>query len=227
MVDVLDGEMAAVTRPEVRPAANPPPTSGPVDVTDAAIREVVRGQTCEAEVRELARRLGAICQFVACRRVETGDNAPVTVVAAADEAPRLEPTRRHLTVAEILGPLRYDSLPDHVRDALSRERDRVLGLHPADPEALAAQAWIQVMEGLPWRRRAEERLDTPVVLPQALDRAHVGRDREKDRALNYLVARQAAAERHSGGPHAGAARIPAGTLFGRLLLASHSLPRLS
>ena len=64
-----------------------------------------------------------------------------------------------------------------------------------------------MIEKLPWRRRAEERLDTPVVLRQALDGAHVGRHREKDRALDYLVARQAAAERHSGGSHAGAATI--------------------
>ena len=88
------------------------------------------------------------------------------------------------------GPPRYDSLPDRIRDALSRERDRVLGLHPADPEAVAADAWIEVIEGLPWRRRAEERLDASA-LRRALDREHVGREREKDQALDYLMARHA------------------------------------
>ncbi len=171
-------------------------------MTDAAIRAVVRGHTCEAGVRHLARELGAICQFVACRRVETGDAAPVTVVADADEAVRLEPTRPHFSVTEILRPPRYDSLPDHVRDALSRERGRVVGFHPADPEAVAAQAWIEVLEELPWPRSAE-RLDAPTRLRQGLDREHVGRAREKDQMLDYLVARQAFADRGAAGAHAG------------------------
>ena len=153
--------------------------AGSVEVTDAAIREVVRGHTCEAGVRELARQLGAICQFLALRRVEAADTAPITVVADADEDARLDPARRRFTVGEILGPPRFDSLPDRVRDALSRERDRVLGLHPADPEAVAAQAWIEEVEGIPWRR-AEERLDAPAPLRRTLDREHVGRAREKD-----------------------------------------------
>lgn len=55
-----------------------------VEVTDAAIREVARGHTCEAGVRELARQLGTICQFVALRRIEAGDTAPVTVVTDVD-----------------------------------------------------------------------------------------------------------------------------------------------
>ena len=207
-VEVLDGAQAAMTPPVAAPVANPsgPLTAGGVAVTDAAIRAVVRGHTCEAGVRHLARELGAICQFVACRRVETGDAAPVTVVAGADEAVRLEPTRLHFSVAEILGPPRYDSLPDHVRDALSRERGRVVGFHPADPEAVAAQAWIEVLEELPWPRSAE-RLDAPARLRQGLDREHVGRASEKDQVLDYLVARQAFADRGAAGAHAAAAEI--------------------
>ena len=162
-VEVLDGELDGET-------------AAAVEITDAAALEVVRGHTCEAGVRELSRQLGAICEGVASRRVETGDTAPVTVVAVAGEAAGLHPARRRLTVAELLGPPRYDSLPDRVRDALSRERDRVLGLHPADPEAVAAQAWLEVAAGLPWRREVEERLDA-VLFRQALDREHVGRGR--------------------------------------------------
>ena len=193
---VLDGEQAATAPAAAAPASRPsgPLTAGDVEVTDAAIRTVVRGHTCEGGVRHLARRLGAICQFVACRRVEAGGSAPVTVVADDAEAAMLDAARVRFSVAEILGPPRYDSLPDHVRDALSRERDRVVGLHPADPEAAAAHAWIEVMEQVPWRRSAE-RLDAPGRLREALDREHVGRGREKDQVLDYLVARQAAAER--------------------------------
>ena len=203
-VEVLDGEQAA-TPPPAASASSPsgPRTAGGVEVTDAAIQAVVRSHTCEGGVRHLARKLAAICQFVASRRVEAGGNAPVTVVADADEAARLDAAGLRFSVAEILGPPRYDALPDHVRDALSRERDRVVGLHPADPEAAAAQAWIEVMEQVPWRRSAE-RLDAPGRLRQALDREHVGRGREKDQVLDYLVARQASAER---GAAAGAAEI--------------------
>ena len=207
-VEVLDEATSAVMQPGAGPAASgaPSPMAGSVAVTDAAIREVVRGHTCEAGVRELARQLGGICQFLALRRVEAADTAPITVVADADEDSRVDPARRRFTVAEILGPPRFDSLPDRVRDALSRERDRVLGLHSADPEAIAAQAWIEAVEGIPWRR-AEERLDAPAPLRRTLDREHVGRAREKDQALDYLVARQTAAERHAAGSHVGAATI--------------------
>ena len=92
---------------------------------------------------------------MASRRVEAGDTAPATVVADAGEAAGPAPTGGRVTVAEILEPPRYGSLPDRVRDALSRERDRVMGLHPAAPEAVAAHAWIEVVRELPWRRAAE------------------------------------------------------------------------
>ena len=78
-----------------------------------------------------------------------------------------------------------------MRDVLSRERDRVLGLHAADPEAVAGAAWVEVVEGLPWRREVEEPPGAPAVLREILDREHVGRGREKDQALDYLAARHA------------------------------------
>ena len=143
---------------------------------------------------------------MASRRVEAGDTAPATVVADAGEAAGPAPTGGRVTVAEILGPPRCELLPDRVRDALSRERDRVLGLHSADPAAVAAHAWIEVMRELPWRRAAE-RLDAPAALRRALDREHVGREREKDQAVDYLVARDAAAQGHAAGLHGGAVPV--------------------
>ena len=167
--EVLDGEQAVPAPTPTPPAASPsgPLTAGAVEVTDAAIRAVVRGHTCEGGVRHLVQNLGAIWQFVASRRVEAGVNAPVTIVAVADEAERLDAAGLRFSVAEIQGPPRYDALPDHVRDALSRGRDRVVGLHPADPEAAAAQAWIEVTEQVPWRPSAE-RLDAPARLRRHL-----------------------------------------------------------
>ncbi len=226
-VQVIEGEPTAVTRPGEGRAAPPAPPPVGVEMTDAAIREVIRGHTCEAGVRELARQLGAVGRFVACLRVEQGDTAPVTVVADADEAARLDPAGRRLTVAEVLGPPRYDALPDHVRDALSRERGRVAGLQPADPEAVAAAAWIEVVEELPWRR-AEDRLGATAVLRRAFDRGHVGRGREKDQVIDHMVARRAAAQRHAAGVPADEAVIlcllgPAGigrAAFARALAAA-------
>ena len=52
------------------------------------------------------------------RRVEIADTAPVTVDPDPDPDPdpaaaaRLDPTRRLITVAGVLGTPRYDSLPD-------------------------------------------------------------------------------------------------------------------
>ena len=61
----------------------------------------------------------------------------------------------------------------------------VLGLHIRRTPS-ASQTWIEVMEQVPWRR-STERLDAPGRLRQALDREHVGRVRQKDQALDYLM----------------------------------------
>ena len=58
-VEVIEGELTAVTRPGESRAASPPPTACGVEMTDAAIREVIRGHTCEAggaRARAAARR---------------------------------------------------------------------------------------------------------------------------------------------------------------------------
>ena len=80
------GRDAATARPPLRVeaadhAAPPPAPSLPVEITDAAIRAVIRGHTCESGVRHLLRLVGAVCEEVACRRVTTGDASPVLIVA--------------------------------------------------------------------------------------------------------------------------------------------------
>ena len=164
--------------------------AAPIEMTDAAIRALIRGHTCEAGVRELNRLVGAVCEHVACRRMEGGAAAPVTVVADAQEAARLPTSaQRYLTIEELFGAPRYGSLPDAVRDAVSREWERVSALHPADPEAAAARAWIEVVEDLPWNRPASGRQPEAAELRRLLDSAYVGRDAEKEQVLNHLAAR--------------------------------------
>ena len=125
--------------------------AAPVEMTDTAIRALIRDHTCEAGVRQLERLVGAVCQHVAFRRVAAGEAAPVTVVADAREAERLgTKAQQYVTIEELFGAPRYGSLPDAVRETVSRKWERVFALHPADPEAAAARAWIEVVEDLPW-----------------------------------------------------------------------------
>ena len=66
-------------------------TGAQVRFTDEALHALIRGYTYEAGVRELERRIGAVCRKVALRRAE-GDESPAEI------------TER--TVADLLGPPR-------------------------------------------------------------------------------------------------------------------------
>ena len=165
-----------------------PAPSLPVEITDAAIRAVIRGYTCESGVRQLLRLVGAVCEEVACRRVTTGDASPVLIVAHDGERPDA-PASSRLRVDEVLGPARHETVPDAVRDVVAREQERVMALPRADPEAARAFDWIEVATDLPWNRRAA-RVDAPAVKP-ALDRAHVGCEQQKQRLLDHLAAADA------------------------------------
>ena len=183
------GRDGATARPPLRvepadDAAPAPPPTLPVEFTDAAIRAVIRGHTCESGVRQLLRLVGAVCEEVACRRVTTGDASPVLIVA--DEKERSDATATRLTVDQVLGPARHETVPDAVRDVVAREQERVMALPRADPEAARAFDWIEVAADLPWSRRAV-RVGSPVVMP-ALDRAHVGCGQQKQRLLDHLAA---------------------------------------
>ena len=191
VVETVDREAASREGPD--PEA--PGPSLPVEMSDAAIRAVIRGHTCEAGVRHLLRLVGAVCEEVACRRVAAGDTAPVLIVAHEGERAGAPATRR-LTVEQVLGPSQQEALPEQVRDVVAREQERVMGLPRADPEAASAIDWIEVVTDLPWNRRAA-RVDGSAVKP-ALDRAHTGCEEQKQRLLDHLAAGNA-----DGAPAAG------------------------
>ena len=162
--------------------------AAPVEMTDMAIRAMIRGHTCEAGVRQLERLVGAVCQHVAFRRVAAAEAAPVTVAADARDAERREAQAQHcVTIEELFGMPRYGSLPDEVRDAVSREWERLLALHPADPEAAVARDWIEVVEDLPWGCPAMGRTEA-ADLRRRLDEAYVGRVEAKEQVLDHLAA---------------------------------------
>ncbi len=168
---------------EAADSAAPAP-SLPVEFTDAAIRAMIRGHTCESGVRQLLRLAGAVCEEVACRRVTTGDASPVLIVAHEKERPDVPATRR-LTVDQVLGPAQHETVPDAVRDVVAREQERVMALPRADPEAARVFDWIEVATDLPWTRRTV-RVGWPAGKP-ALDR-HVGCEQQKQRLLDHLAA---------------------------------------
>ena len=188
------GRDGATVRPPLRVveaagrAALAPTPSLPVEITDAAIRAVIRGYTCESGVRQLLRLVGAVCEEVACRRVTTGDASPVLIVAHKRERPDA-PATQQLKVDQVLGPAQHETVPDAVRDVVAREQERVMALPRADPEAARAFDWIEVATDLPWNRRAV-RVGGPAVKP-ALDRAHVGCEQQKERLLDHLAAGEA------------------------------------
>ena len=182
------GRDGATVRPPLRVEAvdrAAPAPSLPVEITDAAIRAVIRGHTCESGVRQLLRLVGAVCEEVACRRVTTGDASPVLIVADEKERPNAAATRQ-LRVDQVLGSGQHETVPDAVRDVVAREQERVMALPRADPEAARAFDWIEVATDLPWNRRAV-RVGGPAVKP-ALDRAHVGCEQQKQRLLDHLAA---------------------------------------
>ena len=57
-------------------------TAAQVRFTDAALHALIRGYTREAGVRDLERRIGAVCRKVALRRAE-GDESPVEITERA------------------------------------------------------------------------------------------------------------------------------------------------
>ena len=113
------GSPASASGEQPTAAADP----APVAMTDAAIRALIRGHTCEAGVRELNRLVGAVCEQVACRRMEAGDAAPVTVVADAHEAERLSTSaQRYLTIEQLFGAPR--AAPGRPRGGRGANLDR-------------------------------------------------------------------------------------------------------
>jgi len=99
-------------------------TAAQVRFTDAALHALIRGYTREAGVRDLERRIGAVCRKAALRRAE-GDESPVEITERA--------------VAELLGAPR--SLHAVVSDRLGRA-GVALGLSwtPAGGEMLFVEA---------------------------------------------------------------------------------------
>jgi ATP-dependent Lon protease len=114
-------------------AAVPGPTATPTDgkrleITDAALKKIIREYTREAGVRNLEREIGAICRKVA-RKVASGEIEKATV-DAADIATYLGPERFEYGLAEkedMVGAATGVSVSEHGGDVLTVEATIVEG----------------------------------------------------------------------------------------------------
>ena len=77
-------------------------TGGQVGFTDGALRALIRGYTHEAGVRDLERRIGAVCRKVALRRAE-GDGSPAEITEQAVAEMLGAPRRVEAVVSERMG----------------------------------------------------------------------------------------------------------------------------
>ena len=81
------------------------------------------------------------------------------------------------------------SLPPDVARQAQREMDRLRRLPPGSPEAGQVRAYLQLLWGLPWNKRAREEVALRSV-EKALERDQLGLARAKERIVEYLAVRK-------------------------------------
>ena len=174
-------------------------TATPVRFTRGAIRRIIREYTSEQGVRQLARRLQAICRKVALG-LETGDaslvrkRVTVRQVHAFLGAPRIE----HMDGVDRLGAeLAAPSLPAAVRERGRQVLARLSAWSPTDPEHARTREYQRCLAGVPWTVRAETTLDL-ARSRAVLDAGHAGHGAVKERLLDYVAVRLATPAAPSG-----------------------------
>jgi ATP-dependent Lon protease len=97
-------------------------------------------------------------------------------------------------------------LPDAVRDAASREVDRLERTGEQSPEHGWIRTWLDTLLDVPWGETPADRLDVTDAR-RILDEDHTGLDDVKDRIVEYLAVRKLRADRglsEGGGRGSGA-----------------------
>ncbi len=174
-------------------------TATPVRFTRGALRRIIREYTSEQGVRQLARRLQAICRKVALG-LETGDasliRTRVTVrqVRAFLGAPRIEHTA---SVDRLGAELDAASLPAAVRERGRQVLARLSAWSPIDPEHARTREYQRCLAGMPWTVRAKPTLDL-AHSRSVLDAGHAGHAAAKERLLDYIAVRLANPDIPSG-----------------------------
>jgi len=86
------------------------------------------------------------------------------------------------------------ALPEPVREAATRELDRLERMGEQSPEHGWVRTWLDTILELPWGRRSDDNLDI-VAARATLDADHSGLDDVKDRIVEFLAVRKLRAER--------------------------------
>ena len=100
-------------------------------------------------------------------------------------------------VGEYRTKLAERELPDAVREAVTREVDRLERTGEQSPEHGWIRTWIDTVFELPWGTRTDDDLDIGHAR-SVLDADHTGLDDVKDRVLEYLAVRKLRSERGLG-----------------------------
>ncbi len=91
------------------------------------------------------------------------------------------------------------ALPDGIRDAATREIDRLERTSDQSPEHGWIRSWLDTLLEVPWGERSEDQLDV-VEARRVLDADHTGLEDVKDRIVEFLAVRKLRAERNLGEP---------------------------
>jgi len=97
-------------------------------------------------------------------------------------------------VTEYRSKLDERDVPDAVREAVTRELDRLERTGDQNPEQGWIRTWLDTVLDLPWGTRSDERLDT-IEARRVLDDDHTGLDDVKDRIVEFLAVRKLRTER--------------------------------
>ncbi len=102
-------------------------------------------------------------------------------------------------VSEYRERLAARDLPEPVREAATREVDRLERTSEQSPEHGWIRTWIDTLLELPFGERTDDNLDVPAAR-RILDEDHTGLEDVKDRIVEFLAVRKLRAERGLGEP---------------------------
>ena len=97
-------------------------------------------------------------------------------------------------VAEYRARLDGRDVPEAVREAVTRELDRLDRTGEQNPEQGWIRTWLDTILDLPWGTRSDDQLDVAAARA-VLDADHTGLDDVKDRVVEFLAVRKLRAER--------------------------------
>jgi ATP-dependent Lon protease len=102
-------------------------------------------------------------------------------------------------VGEYRNAIAARDLPDAIRDAATREVDRLERTSDQSPEQGWIRTWLDTLLEVPFGTRTDDNLDV-VAARGVLDQDHTGLDDVKDRIVEFLAVRKLRAERGLGEP---------------------------